>query len=144
MSRVLGLSLFLILFTGSHALAEVWVAECKGLEFRFDRTTGVATVSMVTPAGRFQISKGKIGFDNGFAVRAPFEISPDGERGPTDIGLNPGRGIVYAMQRITHDKVRDAVFCETGIEIIPDQPKQVPHEVQSPPAETKKPTKKKR
>lgn len=127
MSRFVWLSLFAC--SVSHA--DVWVAECKGLEFRFDRTAGMATVFLVTQAGRFQLSKGKIGFDNGVAVRAPFEISPDGERGPTDIGLNTSRGIVYAMQRLVANQVRDAVFCETEIQKREDEP------------EPKKPTAKK-
>ena len=113
--------LFLGLMGASGASADTWVANCKGLEFRFDRRNSRADIYMITDNRKFKVISGAIEFDNGVAVRSPVPGIPWGVQGPsTEIGLNKSRGMVYVLYRgRATAKAQDGIFCKTRIKVVP-------------------------
>lgn len=109
--------LFWIIFGwGAAAAGQSWVARCNELEFRFDRETKLAQVSMVTAKGLFPLAQGKVHFDNGLAMRAG--LSGLGEGAGMDVGLNRDRKIVYVLRKTAETGAKDdAVFCATDIRV---------------------------
>ena len=67
------------------------------------------------------MARGTIGFDNGFALRAPIDGNSTLSSGLslTEVGLNPSRNLVYVQYRNpTTGAVTAGDFCSTPIQIV--------------------------
>jgi hypothetical protein len=120
-NSLLALVMFWLVTSSNAAHAQTWSAKCNDLHFSFNRATRKAIIYFKTTNGIFEISEGRINFDNGVALRAPMSGVPDGVLGPmSEVGLNKSRNIVYVLYRnpdTGHKK--DGVFCQTTISVEP-------------------------
>jgi hypothetical protein len=121
MKKLISIGLLLGLSAPLMASAETWIASCNNLQFNFNRTSRVALVYFKTSTGIYQMARGSIGFDNGYALRAPLDGNSGLSSGLslTEVGLNPSRNLVWVQYRNpTTGAITTGDFCTTQIQVV--------------------------